>query len=75
MNERKFNGSGDSGGLGGMMSGNPQIAGLISKMSPEDMEKLRGILNDPAMARSILATPQAQSVIRMLKKNGPPESR
>ena len=51
----------------------PRITGMLSKLSEDDRSRLMEVLNDPEQARSILATPQAQALIRSLQRqNGQP---
>ncbi len=47
----------------------PRISGLLSKLSDTDRAQLMKVLNDPAQAKSILATPQAQAIMRTLSQN------
>lgn len=49
------------------IGGSAQLSGLLSRLSPEDMQKLQQVLSDPAQARMILATPQAQAMLRSLQ--------
>lgn len=46
---------------------NPQIASMLSKLSPADKQKLQNVLSDPEQTRRILATPQAQALLRSLQ--------
>ncbi len=85
MNNKKFSGEVDSmlnqaaaisggsrEGLDKLIGENPQVAKLLSRMTPDDVRRLQQIINDPQKARSILATPQAQSLISSLKNGGKP---
>lgn len=58
--------------LGSIAEKNPQLASLLSKLSDSDKQKLQQVLNDPEQTRRILATPQAQNLLRSLQtqKNG-----
>lgn len=53
--------------LGSIAEKNPQLAGLLAKLSDSDKQKLQQVLNDPEQTRRILATPQAQSLLRSLQ--------
>ncbi len=44
----------------------PAVAQALSGLSPQDMEKLRAVLNDPEQTRKILATPMAQQMLLRL---------
>lgn len=48
----------------------PRVSALMAKLSESDRARLLQVLNDPAQTRSILATPQAQALIRSLQNNG-----
>ena len=40
------------------------INSLINQLSPEDRQKLEGILTDKTAAQAILSTPQAQELLK-----------
>lgn len=44
-----------------------KLDGAMKGLSPQDSQKLANALSNPAMAQRILATPQAQEIIRKLK--------
>ena len=41
--------------------------GAIRSLSPQDAQLVRGILSDPKKVQSILASPEAQKLIRQIK--------
>jgi len=45
---------------------NPAVAQALSKLSKEDMAKLRAVLADPEQTRRILSTPMAQQMLRRM---------
>lgn len=47
---------------------NPQFANALKKLSQEDINKINSIINDKEASAKILATPQAQEIIKKLKK-------
>ena len=53
--------------LDGIAEKNPQIAGMLSKLSASDKQRLQQVLSDPEQTRRILATPQAQALLRSLQ--------
>lgn len=51
----------------------PAVAQALSKLSEQDMAKLRAVLSDPEQTRRIMATPVAQQLLRQMtgeKKDG-----
>jgi len=49
---------------------NPAIARALSGLSAQDMAKLRAVLADPEQTRRILATPEAQQMLRRMSGEG-----
>lgn len=47
---------------------NGQLTDLMSKLSAQDAEKLNNILKDKDMTAKLLATPQAQQLLKLFKK-------
>jgi len=74
MKSKNFSGTPDSSGKGRDLleqaaKSDPRISGMLSKLSDDDMKRLMQVLNDPEKAKSILATPQAQALMRSLQQN------
>ena len=46
---------------------NPQLAAALKNLSQDDIEKINNIINDKNATAKILATPQAQEILRKLK--------
>lgn len=42
---------------------NPELAKAISRLSAQDMAKLREVLSDPEKTRQVLSTPMAQQLL------------
>jgi len=49
---------------------NPELAKAISRLSPQDMDKLREVLADPEKTRQILSTPAAQQLLGRIAGTG-----
>ena len=49
---------------------NPAVAQALSKLSEQDMAKLRSVLADPEQTRRILASPMAQQLLRRMTGDG-----
>lgn len=47
---------------------NPKLAEALKNLTSEDINKITGILNDKDASARILATPQAQEILKKLKK-------
>lgn len=47
---------------------NPQLADALKNLSSEDINKINAIINDKEATARILATPQAQELLKKLKK-------
>ena len=47
---------------------NGGVNGLSARLSPETAAKLRGMMGDKARAEQLLASPQAQELLRRLTK-------
>lgn len=45
-----------------------QLGNLTKNMRESDMTKIQQVLNNPAMAKQILGSKQAQDIIKQLKK-------
>lgn len=58
----------ENGGIPKAAADFPGLADAMARLSPEDMASLKAALSDPAAARRILATPQAQRLIEQLTK-------
>lgn len=70
--------------IDGILSSNPEIdksaakkavesqnaKDLISKLSPDDKEKLNSILSDKEALKSVLSSPKAQMLLKMLSGGG-----
>jgi len=50
----------------GIDSGNLQS--IFKNMSPEDSAKIQEVINNPEAAKHILATPEAQELLKQIKK-------
>lgn len=46
---------------------NPQVAAALTNLSHEDIAKINEILSDKEATKKILATSQAQAILRKLK--------
>lgn len=52
---------------------NPRVEQMMAGLSPEQSKRLTQILSDPAMTRKLMATPQAQQLLKKLmgeQRNG-----
>ena len=49
---------------------NGQLDALLANMKPQDAKRLQEILNNPALAKQILNTPQAQKLVRRFAQQG-----
>lgn len=49
-------------------SGN--IQGLLSKMNPEQREKVNSLLSNPEATKKLMENPQVQALIKKLSGNG-----
>lgn len=49
---------------------NQNAEDLISKLSPEDKQKLNSILSDKEALKSVLSSPKAQMLIKLLSGGG-----
>ncbi len=47
---------------------NPKLADALKNLTSEDISKINSILNDKEASARILATPQAQEILKKLKK-------
>lgn len=47
---------------------NPKLADALKNLSSEDINKINAIINDKEATARILATPQAQEILKRLKK-------
>lgn len=47
---------------------NPKLAAALEKLSQDDIDKINSIINDKEASARILATPQAQEILKKLKK-------
>lgn len=47
---------------------NPKLAAALKNLTSEDINKINSILNDKEASARILATPQAQEILKKLKK-------
>lgn len=47
---------------------NPKLAAALKNLSQEDIAKINSIINDKEASARILATPQAQEILKKLKK-------
>lgn len=47
---------------------NPKLADALKNLTNEDISKINNILNDKDATARILATPQAQEILRKLNK-------
>lgn len=45
------------------------LRSIMSKLSPQQTEQLQKILSDEAAAKKLLATPQAQALLKSLRRN------
>lgn len=61
---------GDRAELEALIRNNPQFEKMFRNMRPQDFAKLKQVLNNPALARRILATPQAQQLLSAIQKKG-----
>lgn len=55
--------------LSGRSSGNTQVDKMIASLKPEDAKRLKMVLSDRKMAERIIATPEAQKLLRQLMDN------
>lgn len=60
----------DRDGLERIMESNPQTARLLSRLSAEDIGRLRQVLSDPQKTKNLLSTPQAQRLLSSMKNGG-----
>ena len=60
----------DPDGIERLIGSDPRAAGLLSRLSPEDIGRLRQILGDPEQLSRLLSSPQAQKLLSSLKKGG-----
>lgn len=57
--------------ISGGTSGNAKIDGMIASLRPEDLEKLKNAMSDRKTVEKIIATEQAQQLLRtLMQKNG-----
>lgn len=49
---------------------NGQVEDLLSKLKPEESAKLQEILSDKEATNRLLATPQAQQLLKLFVKGG-----
>ena len=49
---------------------NKNIQGLMNKLSAEDQQKVRSILQNPEETKKILSNPKVQELLRKFKGNG-----
>ena len=49
---------------------NGQLDALLANMKPQDAKRFQEILNNPALAKQILNTPQAQKLVRRFAQQG-----
>lgn len=47
---------------------NPKLAAALKNLSQDDIDKINSIINDKEASARILATPQAQEILKKLKK-------
>ncbi|MBQ4313031.1 MAG: hypothetical protein IJC18_02365 [Clostridia bacterium] len=60
----------DRSRLDSVLSSNPQLASMLSKMKSSDIEKLGRILSDKEQTQRILSSPQARQLMRSLGLSG-----
>ena len=49
---------------------NKNIQGLMNRLSAEDQQKVRNILQNPEETKKILSNPKVQELLRKFKGNG-----